>query len=135
MKYFVVMALILFGCCSFASEVTKINVKGLSNPILFEKSVATRGSPFIYFDQAIESIPKIESAVKFQCQQRFVNLGDVSLSIYCYTANESKRVYIGGELVKDGSAWTYSVTVEPENINNQLIILIEALNNFAKGRL
>lgn len=135
MKYFVFLVLMSFWCNSLASERIYKTIKGFSYPIVFEETEATRGSPTLYFDQAISSIPKINGGVKFLCQTRIVNFNDISLSLYCFTTKESTLVSVGGELVKGNSAWVYSVDLEPENLNDQLIILIEALHNYANARL
>lgn len=135
MKYFVFIVFLSLCGSSFASERMQKTVKGLKSPVSFEKSQATRGSPTIYFDQAISSIVEMKKGAKFRCQQRHVNFGEVSLSIYCVTENEKALVSVGGELVKGDSAWIYSVDLEPEQLNDQLIVLIGALNNYANGRL
>lgn len=127
--------MISFCCNSSASERVQKTIQGLNLTIVFEETEVARGSPTLYFDQAISSIPKINSGVKFLCQTRIVNFNDISLSLYCFTTKESKLVSVGGELVKGNSAWVYSVDLEPENLNDQLIILIEELHNYANARL
>ena len=135
MKYFVLLVLFSISCNSSASERIQETIEGLSSPVEFVKVEVTRGSPTIYFDQAISSIPEMNRGVKFLCKQRFVNFNEVSLSVYCFTTIEKKLVSVGGELVKGSSAWVYSVDLEPEKLNDQMVILIEALNHFANGRL
>jgi len=135
MRYFVLLVLVSFCCNSLASERVQKAIAGLSSFVVFEKSEVTRESPTVYFDQAILTIPEIYKGVKFHCQRRYVNFGEVSLSVYCYTKNESKLLSIGGEIVKGSSAWVYSVDLEPEKHNDQLIILIEGLNKYANGQL
>ena len=129
LKYFLLIAFLSLCGNSFAFERIQKTVKGLKSPVSFEKSQATRGSPTIYFDQATSSIVEMNKGVKFRCQQRYVSFGEVSLSIYCVTENEKALVSVGGELVKGDSAWIYSVDLEPEQLNDQLIVLIGALNN------
>lgn len=125
---FYLILLILFSHVVFASEGVIIKIEGINSPISMESSVATRGSPTIYFDQAIASIPEIEKEVKFLCNRRIGFLGKVQYSMYCYINEKDKNVVnVGGKIVSEGKAWVFNVKLANKNFTDELIILIEAI--------
>lgn len=122
------MALLFFSNIAFASEDILLNVGGIDSPIAITGSVVTRGSPHIYFDQAIASIVEIQKDVKFLCKRRVGHFEKILYSMYCYTnTTDNNLVIVGGEIVIGNRAWYFDAKLSNENFSDQLIILIEAI--------
>jgi hypothetical protein len=104
-----------------------------------EPAQYSRGVPWTYVDQGLESIPLLHPRHQLLAQRRSSQLGDVTFSLLVYKEDATKPdVTIGGMAVEgppsDLRAWRFRARCPVENITEGLVTIFEEIAKLSKSR-
>lgn len=92
-----------------------------------------RGVPFSYYDQAMESIPRLYPHYVLILTRRIGNLGGAEYSLVCYKETPTReRVRISGAVRRALRAWSFSGEVPVAAFDESLVLALEAVSNLSR---
>ncbi len=134
MKLIINVLLIFVSVLNVSAEVGKTTVHILDNQIELrvEEILPSRAIPWMYYDQAIESIPaiypesKIISKIKHETS-KFNSALNYSLVSFV-KSEKTKYVIVGGNFRIKDRAWSYSANVPIKGYDETMRLILAAIS-------
>ena len=120
--------LILFTYTNTSFALERHVIDEIGAVVTFEKKSLYRVAPSLLVLQAKQSLPHVESEVRFLCERSNGYIRGLSYSMLCYTSLDSgDHIKVLGELRFDNYLWNYHLQLSRDDLTNDLIVVIEAL--------
>ena len=136
MKLIITFALLLLTSTVMAT-IGDVKVMPLGNDVelKLEEVTPSRIMPYTFYDQAMESIPAMYPKGQIIAKRRMGQFGEKNKLFYSLVAytirEETKVVIIGGNIIFEKKAWSYSAQVPLESYSNYLVLILEHIARMA----
>ncbi len=131
LRTMLLLALLLISFTAHAADDVSLPLEG-GLVLKLHAITAARNVPYVYVDQALESLSSTGAKASILACRRIGSLGNnaaASYSLIAYsTAGKPTEVLIEGQLLAQGRAWSYALKAPREEWGHSLLLVIEALS-------
>ena len=101
---------------------------------VFKATQYSRGVPYAFVDQGLDSLPRVYPKHVLLVQRRYSELGAVRYSLLVYRQDASKPdVTVEGEAVHNTQAWSFSAHCSIENVPDGIVTTLERVAKLSDG--
>ncbi len=102
---------------------------------VFKRAEPSRGVPYVFVDQGLESLPRVYPKHVLLVQRRDAELGAVHYSLLVYRQDAAKpEVTVEGMAVHDTQAWSFTAHCSTENVTDGIVTTLERIAKLSDGR-
>jgi hypothetical protein len=102
----------------------------------FETTEYSRGVPYVFVDQGLESLPHVYPKRVLLVQRRYSELGAVRYSLLVYRQDAAKPdVTVEGMAVHDTQAWLFTAHCSTDNVMDGIVTTLERIAKLSDSRV
>ena len=106
--------------------------------LLITESTHSRNMPYLFYDQAIKSIPRIHPNSIIVAEERLGKTGindDILYSLIGYkVAENTEEVTISGIATNRDRAWSFNIMVTDSFLSQTLLLILQQLNQLPNNK-
>jgi hypothetical protein len=131
---FIVFAIPISGCGGDDIQRPASSATTKCEPF-FKATDYSRGVPYLFVDQGLESLPHVYPKHVLLVQRRDSELGMVRYSLLVYRQDAAKSdVTVEGMAVRDTHAWFFTARCSTENVPDGIVTTLERIAKLPDGR-